>query len=474
MRNIFISFSSKQTEEAEHICKVLETNGISCFISTRDLIAGEEYAAQLLQRINDADAVVLLLSKDSNESPHVLREVEYAVSHNTPILVYSLEEVELSNSMKYFLMTHQWITENDDKETKLVDSARYIIEKKATDTKTNITVNNNITSSDVTISAGQNSEKSNSNKLLIAISAAAFIIIVMLAAALIIQSKTKLDATPSVAEEDTEKSIEKNTEDTTKDSPKENMEEDSSKCEYSLGDTITLGQYYDEPIEWRVIKIDEADKTMILLSKDILSMKTFDAAEGGEYNYYDGVDYWTYDNHIIEDNNISIMARGNNDWTISNLRTWLNSDSELVRYADQAPTKKVVGNNYYDTEPGFLYGFTAEELDSLVPVKHDGQKDLVFLLSSDELKWLNKAGMSIYAAPTVACMEHDKEVSYYNNFVDSYHVDSYYWWLRDSSSDKPNEANIVVTEVESDLIYTPASVGASNYGVRPAICISWE
>ena len=96
MKNVFLSFSSKQTNEAERICNYLESHGLSCFFSTRDLIPGEEYAAQLLDRIDEASVLVLLLSASSNESPHVLREVEYAVSHNTPILVYSLEPVTLS------------------------------------------------------------------------------------------------------------------------------------------------------------------------------------------------------------------------------------------------------------------------------------------------------------------------------------------------------------------------------------------
>lgn len=52
---------------------------------------------------------MLLMSNSANQSPHVLREVERAVSKSVPILVYKLEEVEPTKSMEYFLMTHQWV-----------------------------------------------------------------------------------------------------------------------------------------------------------------------------------------------------------------------------------------------------------------------------------------------------------------------------------------------------------------------------
>ena len=53
--------------------------------------------------------MLLLLSECANGSPHVLREVERAVSKNKSIIVYKLEEVKLSKSLEYFLMTHQWL-----------------------------------------------------------------------------------------------------------------------------------------------------------------------------------------------------------------------------------------------------------------------------------------------------------------------------------------------------------------------------
>ncbi|MBR6697713.1 MAG: toll/interleukin-1 receptor domain-containing protein [Lachnospiraceae bacterium] len=107
--NIFISHSSSEAKVAKEICNELENNGKKCFLAPRDIRSGYEYAEEIANGIDSSNAVLLVLSNASNNSPHVLREVERAVTKRIPILVYKLEEVELTKSMEYFLMTHQWI-----------------------------------------------------------------------------------------------------------------------------------------------------------------------------------------------------------------------------------------------------------------------------------------------------------------------------------------------------------------------------
>ncbi|MDE6420626.1 MAG: toll/interleukin-1 receptor domain-containing protein, partial [Lachnospiraceae bacterium] len=107
---IFLSHSSKDAAIAEQICEQLEKNGIRCFIAPRNIRPGKEYAEEIINGIDESAAVVLLMSGNANSSPHVLREVEHAVSGGTPILVYKIEDVALSKSMEYFLMTHQWVS----------------------------------------------------------------------------------------------------------------------------------------------------------------------------------------------------------------------------------------------------------------------------------------------------------------------------------------------------------------------------
>ena len=112
---IFISHSSNDAEIAQELCSVLESNGSQCFLAPRDIRSGFEYAAEIINGIDRADAMLLLLSNTANNSPHILREIERAVSKSIPIIVYKLEEVTLTKSMEYFLMSHQWL--NSEKGT---------------------------------------------------------------------------------------------------------------------------------------------------------------------------------------------------------------------------------------------------------------------------------------------------------------------------------------------------------------------
>lgn len=61
---------------------------------------------------------------------------------------------------------------------------------------------------------------------------------------------------------------------------------------------------------------------------------------------------------------------GSNYWPTSNLREWLNSADEVVKYTCQPPSADKLGNNAYDMEPGFLSEFTAEERDAIAVTKH--------------------------------------------------------------------------------------------------------
>ena len=108
--NIFISHSSTEFKVAEEVCNLLEEKGHKCFLAPRDIRSGYEYAEEIMNGIESSDIMLILMSQAANQSPHVLREVERAVSKHIPLIVYKLEEVELSKSMEYFLMSHQWVS----------------------------------------------------------------------------------------------------------------------------------------------------------------------------------------------------------------------------------------------------------------------------------------------------------------------------------------------------------------------------
>ena len=123
---IFISHSSNEANIANELCKVVENNGNQCFLASRDIRSGFPYAEEIANGIDSSDVVLLIMSKAANRSPHVLREVERAVTNSIPILVYTLEEVELTKSMEYFLMTHQWMFAGRDSYEDVINSINNI------------------------------------------------------------------------------------------------------------------------------------------------------------------------------------------------------------------------------------------------------------------------------------------------------------------------------------------------------------
>jgi hypothetical protein len=108
-RDVFISYSSKDAVTANAVCTTLEQDGLSCWIAPRDASPGDYYAESLIEGIMASRTLVLLLSSHSNRSPQVLREVERAVSKDIPMVPFRIEEVELSESMEFYISSQHWL-----------------------------------------------------------------------------------------------------------------------------------------------------------------------------------------------------------------------------------------------------------------------------------------------------------------------------------------------------------------------------
>ncbi len=438
----FISHSSEDDAEAMKLCDLLEQNQIDCFIAPRDIRSGREYAEEIVNGIDASDAMVLLMSNAANASPHVLREVERAVSKNVPILVYKLEDVVLSKSMEYFLMAHQWVNVERPGDYSEVLKFAGELEKRE-------------------VSAGSE-EKPKRKRWLWAAGAAA---VIFLAAGFALYGAGVFG-----------------------------FGEKASVAEASgvqVGDTVVFGSYNGEPVEWRVLRLEESggEPTAVLVSKYILSMKAFDAAESGKYNHDEERDYIAQESPADTDMELQAYVRGNSDWSMSNIRAWLNAETETVAYEGQAPATTAMSEhrNGYQNEPGFLYYFTEEERNALAERElhtpgnglADGEDivthDKVFLLSKEELAWFDEAGISKLARPTQAALEQD-DSQWYEVSLSEYGVKEYCWWLRSPVEGYSSKGYLVENGygIENDEIsdnIRKANVGLEGFGIRPAITV---
>ncbi|MDE7200782.1 MAG: hypothetical protein K2O91_02510 [Lachnospiraceae bacterium] len=258
--------------------------------------------------------------------------------------------------------------------------------------------------------------------------------------------------------------------------------QNSADTHPTLGESVLFGTYLGEPIEWRVIRA-EKNGEVVLIAENILTMKAFDAADSGNFNYdEDDNSYWSiYETEADRDLELQAYVRGNSCWADSDLRTWLNSDRENVVYDGIGPVTVAMSahKNGYANEPGFLNGFTEQEKGAIVPTENitngnalDGGEvcstDLVYLLSEEELSWLVEADVNIRAKPTAQAVEQD-QTSWYNMYSLEFGIEAYYWWLREPVPDTASNCYVVDIGYKSRLLRDDKAVGLEGIGVRPVV-----
>jgi len=107
--DVFISYASEDKITADAVCARLESHRIRCWIAPRDVLPSMDYGQALVEAIKQSQLVVLVFSARSNDSAHVKREVERAVSKGIPILPFRIEDVTPSSSLEFFIAGAHWL-----------------------------------------------------------------------------------------------------------------------------------------------------------------------------------------------------------------------------------------------------------------------------------------------------------------------------------------------------------------------------
>lgn len=243
-------------------------------------------------------------------------------------------------------------------------------------------------------------------------------------------------------------------------------------------DTSTT--YYGVPIIWEIGDKNHAGypaNSVTLVAANILKLACFDAKESGN-----------------SDNNR--RNYGNNRYSLSNLRQWLNKAGspwyQAQHGADAAPTNANVWSNYneYDDEAGFLTGFSAQMLAAILnttltvakaSVDGGGSEtvtDRVFLLSKAEVGLGAENGVS--EGSTLAmfsdnasrqCRPTAQAVANSEYTSGSLSASQPWWyWLRSPYASGSYYVRGVVSDGALDVYYRLAYGGDS--GVRPALNLS--
>lgn len=238
--------------------------------------------------------------------------------------------------------------------------------------------------------------------------------------------------------------------------------------------------FLGEPVIWRIADINHEgypDNSVTLIADKILALRAFDADEPNN-------------------SNTDRKSFGNNRYSVSNIRQWLNSDAKAGQWysaqhsADQAPTVDYVyeGYNAYSDKVGFLNGFSDNFKKSLLDTQitvalntaTDGGgsetvTDKIFLASNTEVGLANEN--SIVEGKLLPIFSDDtsriasvtaKGLEDSNYTSEPAEGAGWWWWLRTPYSSTSARTRAVYSTGTNNYHYTHFG----HFGVRPLCNIS--
>lgn len=113
-RDIFISYSNKDSVIATDLCSYLENNELTCWIAPRNIRAGFLYGAEIVSAIKACRIFILIYSANSNNSEHVANEIDLAFGNKKIIIPFKIDEIPPCDSFEYYLNNKHWINASSD------------------------------------------------------------------------------------------------------------------------------------------------------------------------------------------------------------------------------------------------------------------------------------------------------------------------------------------------------------------------
>lgn len=115
MIRIFISYAHEDSAVMDKIQSHLDAAGYAVWIDRASIAGGELWRVRIVEAIENSDIFLLMLSRNSVRSKHVLQELNIADGESKPILPVLIETTEIPREMKLQLSGLQAIMlEADD------------------------------------------------------------------------------------------------------------------------------------------------------------------------------------------------------------------------------------------------------------------------------------------------------------------------------------------------------------------------
>ena len=133
-KDIFISYSRKDTAVADRICNALDRAGISYFIDRKGIAGGMEFPEILAHAIVDCKIFLFLASRNSYQSDYTANEITFAFNRKRKMLPYIIDGSELPLALEFTFSRINWRTIEDHPiETVLVNDLKALLGHAQTD-----------------------------------------------------------------------------------------------------------------------------------------------------------------------------------------------------------------------------------------------------------------------------------------------------------------------------------------------------
>ncbi len=121
--DVFISYSTIDSERAFQLLEVLEQNGLNCWIAPRNIPDGTDWAAEIDRAIEHSRVFVVIVSANSQGSKQVPKEIGLAIPACEAIFPFRIDNVELKGGFRYYLSGYQFINAVDQTQVKMQELA---------------------------------------------------------------------------------------------------------------------------------------------------------------------------------------------------------------------------------------------------------------------------------------------------------------------------------------------------------------
>ncbi|MBE5942851.1 MAG: TIR domain-containing protein [Lachnospiraceae bacterium] len=114
-KTVFVSYSSKDYNLVQTIVRMMKEEQIAFWKAPEMIPAGSSYAREIPKAIKECSVFLLILSKTSQQSIWVEKEIDSAISHRKTIIPFQIDDVALNDTFKFYLNNVQMIAYESDR-----------------------------------------------------------------------------------------------------------------------------------------------------------------------------------------------------------------------------------------------------------------------------------------------------------------------------------------------------------------------